>query len=431
MLPDEMKLNRWIRLYDPDLEINDLVYVNKITEYVDDLSKSSVDITNEDVIITGSSFSSIFSRITNIANLLEQKRSIYDRAESFKSDGSLPMQRLEGAIDLATTRILSTTSNWYTDASGNIVFEAADGTYAMMLSGAGFMIANGKKDNGDWNWRTFGTGEGFTADALITGYLSADRIEARSITANHLASDVGASLDLSSNESIKLIVGDVVSDSITTLHIESDSGFFLYDNGDTITLNAVVTVGGNIKTSTIDDAAFNWYRKSENATSDAAWAASHAGMKSIQVANADVQSGATFECRVLIGEKTYVDSVNISSISENVPTRIYLESNYAGIQTYNPNVDGNYAPDWSVSPLKVKPSVYINDIKTTLADDNNLRIAWKRRINGVESNLAANETVNASTGELTVSANVLASISSKSITYVCRATYSNIMVAQE
>ena len=58
-----------------------------------------------------------------------------------------------------------------------------------------------------WKLRcSCGTGEGFTADMLITGFLSADRIRANSITANKLASDVGASLDLSSNAGINLRV---------------------------------------------------------------------------------------------------------------------------------------------------------------------------------------------------------------------------------
>lgn len=44
---------------------------------------------------------------------------------------------------------------------------------------------------------------------IIAGFLSADRIEAGAITANKLASDVGSSLDLSSNTSIRLIVEDI------------------------------------------------------------------------------------------------------------------------------------------------------------------------------------------------------------------------------
>lgn len=42
-------------------------------------------------------------------------------------------------------------------------------TMAIQLNGAGFRIANSKKSNGEWDWRTFGTGNGFTADEITAG----------------------------------------------------------------------------------------------------------------------------------------------------------------------------------------------------------------------------------------------------------------------
>lgn len=44
-------------------------------------------------------------------------------------------------------------------------------TMAIQLNGAGFRIANSKKSNGDWNWTTFGTGDGFTANCINVGKL--------------------------------------------------------------------------------------------------------------------------------------------------------------------------------------------------------------------------------------------------------------------
>lgn len=44
-------------------------------------------------------------------------------------------------------------------------------TMAIQLKGAGFRIANKKKSNGEWDWRTFGTGDGFTADEIIAGVI--------------------------------------------------------------------------------------------------------------------------------------------------------------------------------------------------------------------------------------------------------------------
>lgn len=49
--------------------------------------------------------------------------------------------------------------------------EDQDPTMAIQLKGGGFRIANKRKSNGEWDWRTFGTGDGFTADELITGVI--------------------------------------------------------------------------------------------------------------------------------------------------------------------------------------------------------------------------------------------------------------------
>ena len=49
---------------------------------------------------------------------------------------------------------------------------------AIQLAGGGLRIADSLKGDGSWNWRTFGTGEGFTADLILTGTLEAGLITA-------------------------------------------------------------------------------------------------------------------------------------------------------------------------------------------------------------------------------------------------------------
>ena len=108
-------------------------------------------------------------------------------------------------------QLSSTQSGWYTDTNGNMIFEAADGESAMMLCGSGLMIAYGKLDNGEWNWRTCSTGQGIVADTITAGTISADRIEAGSITTEHLRSGedgVGATIDLSRNGTLALAVSN-------------------------------------------------------------------------------------------------------------------------------------------------------------------------------------------------------------------------------
>lgn len=44
-------------------------------------------------------------------------------------------------------------------------------TKAIQLKGGSFRIANSRLSNGDWNWRTFGTGDGFSADVINVGQI--------------------------------------------------------------------------------------------------------------------------------------------------------------------------------------------------------------------------------------------------------------------
>ena len=152
-----------------------------------------------------------------LAEEVRRNRDIYKRASAISKNGSISSSLLEGSIDVMKTQLLSSASNWNTDSSGNIIFTSLDGNSAMLLAGNGFMIANSKLENGDWNWRTFGTGDGFAADLITTGFLSAERIAANSITVNKLSSDVGESLDLSSNKSIDLRVTTLVESQIGKL----------------------------------------------------------------------------------------------------------------------------------------------------------------------------------------------------------------------
>ena len=59
-------------------------------------------------------------------------------------------------------------------ADGITIYDRAQDdnpTMAMQLSSAGFRIANSKLSDGTWDWRTFGTGDGFTADELVVGVI--------------------------------------------------------------------------------------------------------------------------------------------------------------------------------------------------------------------------------------------------------------------
>lgn len=208
---ERFEIGQLLRIWDEALLLNDQAYVSKLVERLDAPEKDSITITNDLTSLGSVSLDNIISQITGIAENVRNKKALYDRAQAIGANGSIPAQRLEGMIDVLKTRLSSTVSNWYTDADGNLILENVNGTSAMKLCGEGFMIACARSDDGAWDWRTFGTGEGFTADMLITGFLSSDRIQAGSITVNKLAADVGEELDLSSNKGINLRVEGIIA----------------------------------------------------------------------------------------------------------------------------------------------------------------------------------------------------------------------------
>jgi phage minor structural protein len=71
---------------------------------------------------------------------------------------------------------LNTTGGYtyWTQGEGIITYDKPVGqnpTQAIQILGGAFRIANSKTSSGEWNWRTFGTGDGFTADLITAGQL--------------------------------------------------------------------------------------------------------------------------------------------------------------------------------------------------------------------------------------------------------------------
>lgn len=82
----------------------------------------------------------------------------------------------------------------------------------VVYMGAGkVLIANEKKPNGEWNWKTAMTSEGIVGGEIVSN----------SITANKLAADVGQSLDLSSNVSINSLVENNVNKKLKNINIDN------------------------------------------------------------------------------------------------------------------------------------------------------------------------------------------------------------------
>lgn len=304
---EDIQCNAILRIFDEQIKVAENTYIKTVTYGVDDLSNGSVEISNEDISMTGADLGQLVSRMAQLADLIEQRNSLYERAKAITSDGSLYTDRLSGEINVMRTQILSTVSNWWTDDRGNLVFEAADGSGAMMLSGAGYMLASARDDDGNWDWRTLGTGRGITADEIVAGFLSAERIEAGSITTDKVSAEFGRDLDLESNTSINLKIVQPIYNDMNTLvgyRVEVMSTTDILSNEvKATTLTARVWHGSQNVTSTFDDKYFNWKRTSNNPNADLAWNETHKGMRSITVTCAEIDYSATYTCELLEDEE--------------------------------------------------------------------------------------------------------------------------------
>lgn len=166
-------VNSPVHIVDPSIDLNAWGYVEKATYWLDMPYKNSLQVSTKENRFSGKSFTQVLSQIAETAKDVAAKKGVFARAGLITKSGTLPADVIEGIINVEMTQLLSTTSNWHTDERGNLILVSQDGGSAMMLTGEGFMIADGKRADGSWDWRSFGSGRGFSADAINAGTLQA------------------------------------------------------------------------------------------------------------------------------------------------------------------------------------------------------------------------------------------------------------------
>ena len=166
-------VNTPVHIIDDDAGINAWGFIDQIVFAVDMPYNTTMRISTEESRFAKQSFSQVLSKIAETAKDVRAKQGVFARAALINEAGKISTEALDGVINVEVNRILSTTSNYHTDEKGNLVFVSQDGLSAMMLTGEGFMIANGRKTDGDWDWRSFGSGRGFSADEITAGTMRA------------------------------------------------------------------------------------------------------------------------------------------------------------------------------------------------------------------------------------------------------------------
>lgn len=205
----DITMNSAIHLVDPEIDVNTWAYVNKLKICYDKPWATTLEIDTNLTTMAQHTFADVMTNIANVAKEMKGKTTLYNRAQAITGQGTLLADRLEGQIDANRLKLTGGSSTWYTDERGNMVFVSGDGQSAMTLTGNGFAIADSKNKYGEWAWRTFGTGSGFTADEITAGFLSADRIEAGSISAAKLGSDVTAQITLDAENIVASVKKDI------------------------------------------------------------------------------------------------------------------------------------------------------------------------------------------------------------------------------
>lgn len=105
-----------------------------------------------------------------------------EKAESaIRNDGTVRADQIQGIINAQKANLRAMKDIAQTQEVRAVLFEDLDPNSptfgAMCLGTMGFQIANERTADGrDWQWSTFGTGDGFFADYIVAGTMLADRI---------------------------------------------------------------------------------------------------------------------------------------------------------------------------------------------------------------------------------------------------------------
>lgn len=124
-----------------------------------------------------------------------------------------------------------------------------------------------------------------------------------------------------------------------------------------------------------------------------------------------------------MGKTLAYGEISIVDLTDGKQVQAYLTSNQPNIVVYDPNSVQQYTPNWSSSTLTLTPVVFIDNEQIGLTD-NGVTISWQRQAgSGSATDLLVGETV--SQGVLNVTNNMLASISSGLLTYICNVSYTD------
>lgn len=171
-----VKLGDTVTIIDEELGLRLKARVIKLVKNLDNSNADKVTLGNF-VETTNDLFIEAYKKINDFRN----KEAIWDSASKKIQDG-IDAEFLNNVIDKINTEINNSGGYVYIskDGKGIITYDKPldqNPTKAIQLMGGSIRIANKKKSDGTWDWRSFGTGDGFVADEIITGILKGGNVK--------------------------------------------------------------------------------------------------------------------------------------------------------------------------------------------------------------------------------------------------------------
>ena len=203
---EDVSIGHTVRVTDSELNIDILTKVTEITTYPLESHRGSLVLSNHKD-ATVKIADKVVAEVSNFEKIIDDS-------------GNVMSQYIDNVRDKIQSQVASATSKRLTvHKFGDIWLDDIDHpTKAMVISDGIFAVANSKKSNGDWNWRTIGNADQFIADRinapwLNAGFIDTDKITVRSTDGKasltgrcfKITTDQGFEATMSADEGFKYI----------------------------------------------------------------------------------------------------------------------------------------------------------------------------------------------------------------------------------
>lgn len=141
---------------------------------------------------------------------------------------------------------------------------------------------------------------------ITDGTITADQLALGSVTVEKLASEVGQSLDLSSNTSVNALAGDLRTEITTaqenaqgqSLTLEFKNGNAFEYGKSNLSVTAHIWKNGTDVTAKVPVSAIHWARNSGDTEADTTWSDAHSGVVTVTLARDEIGSSCVITCTV-------------------------------------------------------------------------------------------------------------------------------------